>query len=267
MVRPDLSGFKTTLSVDWVRGFIVRIDELLDTDFILIRNDLSWQAKKLFERQIDTFNSENIVFQAWLCGLNENEGVKTVSNGRVLRLLEIVDRKAFATAVESFVSAHSWRPEFIAANSQRQWSNEADVSGYAGSLAANEIDFEGIYTLHALSLHRADKGLKAEIWWEELRHEDANNQRFMFFHLVDQSGKILRNLQIPLKYAPPFDNLRWRYGSVTFGNPLPKEATALAIGIFRPTKELQNNEFLKPGKGVRDWGGIRVLVPIPVSAS
>jgi len=85
----------------------------------------------------------------------------------------------------------------------------------------------------------------------------------MFFHLVDLSGKILLDLYLTLdKYDPPFDNRRWRYGSVTFENPLPNEATSLAFGIFRP-----KHDFLKPDKGVRDWGGIRVLVPIPDSAS
>ena len=265
MVKLDLPVFKTVLSADWLRGFIIRTDQLLDVDFILIRKDLGLLSENIFDRQIDTYISECIVFQAWLCGLNGNAGLKTVSDGRVLRVIEIIDRKAFAYAVESFVAAHSWRPEFIAANSQRQWSNEADVSGYAGNLAAKEIDYEGIYTLHALVLRHADTGLKVELWWEEMRHENANRQRYMFFHLVDRSGKILHDLYLPLdNYVPPFDNRRWRYGSITFEQPLPNEATSLAFGIFRP-----NHDFLLPDKGVRDWGGIRVLVPvsnIPVSA-
>ncbi|MBI5589583.1 MAG: hypothetical protein HY881_03775 [Deltaproteobacteria bacterium] len=268
MVKPDLPFFKTISTVDWVRGFIVRTDQLLNVDYILIRKDLIRKAEKLLDRQIDTYISEYVVFQAWLCGLNENAGVKTVSDGRVLRLLEIIDRKAFAYALESFVAAHSWRPEFIAANSQRQWSNEADVSGYAGNFAAKEIDFEGIYRLHALSLCRVDTGLKVELWWEELRHENANGQRRMFFHIVDQSGKMLQDLYMPLdKYAPPFDNRRWCYGSVTFEQPIPNEVTSLAFGIFRPKNEFLNDDFLMPDKGVHDWGGRRVLVPISVSTS
>ena len=210
-------------------------------------------------QQIGNFNAECAVFQAWLYGLTENDGVKTVSDGRVLRLLEIVDRKAFAYALESFVAAHSWRPEFIAVNSQRRWWNEVSVSDYAKNPAAKEINFEGIYLLHALSLRHSDEGLKVEIWWEELRHEDANRDRHMFFHLVDQSGKILHNLSLSLdRYAPPFDGRRWRYGSVTFGQPLPDEATSLAFGIYRP-----NHKILMSDKGVHDWGGRRVLVPIP----
>jgi hypothetical protein len=145
---------------------------------------------------------------------------------------------------------------------------EADVSCHAGYLAAKGIDFEGIFTLHALSLCRAETGIKVEIWWEELHHEDAHRLRYMFIHLVDQSGKILYNLSLSLdKDAPPFDNRIWRYGSVTFVQPLSSEATSLVFGIFCPNNDFLNNDFLMPDKGVRDWGGFRVLVPIPVSAS
>ncbi len=289
IVRPDLPFFKTTLTIDWMHGFGVRVQQLMDADYILIRKDIAQNTQNSLDKQIDTNDSECAVFQewlfgldrnarvttsydlecavfqAWLYGLDRNAGVKTVSDGSVLRLLEIIDRRAFGYAVESFVGGHSWRPEFVAVNPQRWWNKE-DVSGYAANVAAREIDFNGIYVLHALSLHPSDEGIKVEIWWEELRHEDANKQRYMFFHLVDQSGKILSRSILPLdKYAPPFDNRKWRYESVTFEQPLPDEATSLAFGIFRPIQG--NDEFLMPDKGVRDWGGRRVLVPIPDSAS
>jgi hypothetical protein len=263
IVRPDLPFFKTALSIDWMNGFGVRVNQLLDADYILIRKDIAQNTQNSFDGQIDTYDLECAIFEVWLYGLDRNAGVRTVSDGRVLRLLDIVDRKAFAHTLESFVASHSWRPEFIAANSQQLWSDAADVSIYAGSVAAKEIDFDGIYRLHALSLRRADNALKVELWWEELRHEDANKQRNMFFHLVDQSGKILNAQSVSLdKYLPPFDNRKWRHEALTFEQPLHDEATSLAFGIFRP-----NHEFLMPDKGVRDWGGKRVLVPIPVSAS
>lgn len=262
IVKPDLPVFDAISTVDWARGFTVRTEQLLDTDYILVRKDLDRAAEKHFGRQIDTYYLESVVFQAWLCGLKGTAGVKTVSDGRVLRLLEIVDRKAFEIAVESFVATHSWRSEFIAANSQQRWWNEVTVSDYAINPAATEIDFEGIFVLHALSLRRADTGLKVEFWWEKLRHENANQRRHIFFHLVDQSGKILHDRSLPMdSYAPPFDDRTWRYGSVTFEQPLPEEATSLAFGIYSP-----HHAFLKPDKGVSDWEGVRVLVPIPFPA-
>ena len=258
MARPDLPAFKAISTVNWENGFVVKTDQLLSADYILVRKDLGRKAEKLTDKLIDTSDSESIFFQEWICGLNESAGVKIVTDGSVLRLLEIVNIKEFERATESFVSAHSWRPEFIAANSLRRWWNEADVSGYTTNLAVKEIDFMEIYTLHALLVRRVDTGIKVEYWWEEMRHEEANKQRYMFFHLIDQSGKILDDIAVSLSvYAPPFDNRRWRYGAITFQQPLPNEVSSLAFGIYRP-----NHEFLMPDKGVRDWEGQRVVVPI-----
>jgi len=165
IVRPDLPVFKSISTVDWKNGFVVKTDQLLNADYILIRKDLGRKAEKLSDRLIDTSDSESIVFQEWLCGLHENAGVKAVSDGRVLRLLEIVDRKEFERAVESFVSERSWRSEFIAANSQQRWSNEADVFDYVKDPAVKEIEFAGYYALHVVFLSRSDTGLKVEFWW------------------------------------------------------------------------------------------------------
>lgn len=116
MLRPELPVFHTTTSVDWVRGFVVRTHEMLNADFILLRTDLTPQAERILHDRIDTFNSECIVFQSWLCGLEEKDGIKTVSDGRILRVAEIVDRKAFAEVLEAFLNKHSWRPAFLEEN-------------------------------------------------------------------------------------------------------------------------------------------------------
>ncbi len=260
MVRPDLPFFTPLHPIDWINGFGVRMDQLLNVDFILIRKDLAQDASHLLlTRNIDSFHSECAVFQAWLYGLAEKDGVKTVSDGRVLQLLEVVEGKAFARALESFVAAHSWRPEFQAANPQRLWWNEADAFIHAQNPTAKEIAFDGIYIVHMVSLKQSDTDLQVEIWWDELRREEENRDRHLFFHLVDRSGNILRDLYLPLnRHDSPFVDKTWRYGSLTFKEPLPKEATALAFGIFRP-----NHEMLTADKGARDWGGKRVLLPIP----
>lgn len=263
LVWPDLPVFKTASMVDWVNGFVVKTDQLLNADYILVRKDLNSMAEKLNGRMIDTSDAENILFQAWLSSLDINAGVKPFSEGSVLRLLEIVDRKAFEYAVATFMSEKFWRPEFIAANSPPRWSNKAGVSEYAKEPAATEIVFGDAYQLHVLSLHRLGTGLKIELWWEKLLCEGPNSQQIMFFHLVDPSGKMLMDFYLPLdKYYPPFDDRRWRYGTVTVDQPLPDDATAVAFGIFSP-----DHRFLMPDKGVQDWNGIRVLVPIPINES
>jgi len=208
MARPDIPAFKAISTVNWENGFVVKSDQLLSADYILIRKDLGRKAEKLTDKRIDTSDSESILFQEWICGLNENAGVKTVTDGSVLRLIEIVNTKEFERATESFVWAHSWRPEFITANSLRRWWNEVDVSGYTTNLAVKEIDFMEIYMLHGLLARRVDTGIKVEYWWEEMHHEEANNQRIMFFHLVDQAGKIFHDRSMPLDTYVPYRSVR-----------------------------------------------------------
>lgn len=113
--------------------------------------------------------------------------------------------------------------------------------------------------MHALAINRTEDGIKIEAWWEELRNEELNSQRFLFLHLIDSSGKILFNKQILLyPYEPPFDSRRWRRGTVTFNLQLPHEkVTSLAFGIYHP-----NNSFLLADKGRTDWEGKPVLIPL-----
>lgn len=256
VIRPDLPVFRDIYMVDWVNGITVRIDQILDADYILISKHFQ-MAEETSNQKNDAFVSESILFQKWLLDLNNNSGLRIVSDGNSLRLLQIVDVKAFANGLESFVEGRSWRREFISANSIPEWTNAENLSAVAHNLIAKEIDFGGVYLLHGMLLHTEDSSLTVDLWWEEKRHEEENSQRYMFFHLVDSSGKILRDLSLPLnKYLPPFSNRKWKHGSVNFGS-IPNDTVYLAFGIYRP-----NHEYLIPDKGTRDWYGKRVLVPI-----
>jgi hypothetical protein len=104
-----------------------------------------------------------------------------------------------------------------------------------------------------LSLERSGNSIKVEAWWEELRHEEANDQRFLFLHLVDSSGKILHNQQIALHpYQPPHETRRWRYAAVTFDEVSP-DAASLAVGVYQ-----RRGAFLMADKGrptgMAGWG-------------
>ncbi len=114
------------------------------------------------------------------------------------------------------------------------WWNSETVKAAAGKLAVEDIGFGGVYKLHALAINRVEQGIKIEVWWEELRHEEANNQRYLFFHLVDKSGKIIHNRQIELfPYKPPDKEKRWRHGEATFNGVLSDgNLTSLAFGIY-----------------------------------
>lgn len=261
MMRPELASFSPVHPLDWVRGFAIRINELLNCDYIVVNkfNDAHIN-KYLSSVHVDTFDTESKVFESWFFTQNERSGLDTVSDGRKLRLLRVADRAALNRALDQFISTRVWRPEFRMAN-RPVWWNSATVKAFAGKLTVEDIGFGGIYKLHALAIRRFEREIKIEVWWEELHHEDANGQRFLFLHLVDKSGKIIYGRHIELfPYTPPYKEKRWRHGEATFNWVQPDDSLAsLAFGITdRP-----NGQFLKADKRMpSDWEGRRVLVPL-----
>jgi hypothetical protein len=246
--------------MDWTLGFVVRMNDLLDSDYVLIRKYGKPEVEKFFAiKQIDSFWHESSTFESWLSTLNERSGVEIASDDRILRLLRIADRAALSRAVDQFISMREWRPEFKAAN-QPMWWNKDAVRAAVGKPAAEDIGFDGVYKLHALAINRVGQGIKIDIWWEELRHEEENNQRYLFFHLCDKSGKIIHNQQIALfPFKPRDKEKRWRHGETTFNGVLSdSNLSSLAFGIYGPSGQLLMDDKSMPS----DWGGRRVLVPL-----
>ncbi len=267
IVRPELPSFSPVDPMDWSRGFAVRTGELLDSDYVLVRKNFRNRegAARFASKSFDTFDAEFDAFDGWLSTLNEESGVAVASDGPLLRVLRIVDRDALSRAVERFVADHAWRPEFVAANVKAPptWWHVDAVAVAAPKSVAADIRFGELYKLHALSIDRVGNDIKIEAWWEELRHEDANDRRYLFLHLVDASGAILYIHQIALHpYKPPDSDRKLRYSSETFLGILPNASiTSLAFGVYEAGQA--DGGYLMPDKGQTDWGGKRVLVRIP----
>jgi len=259
-INPSLETFHVLRPQDWLHGFVVRTSQMIGCDYILINKSIPADdiTRLLNVKNIDNFELESTVFQAWLSTLNEDSGLKVVSDGHKLRLLQVINRKAFERAIGEFVTARSWRHQFKAENPPVWWDPQS-VFNYTKNIVAHEIKFSDIYLVHAISINYIDKQIKIEVWWEELRHEEENNHRFMFFHLLDSSENIIGNQQVAVyPYMPLSEDHRWRYGSVTFDLLYTADKLAsLAFGIYQPT-----GEFLMPDKGATDWDGRRVLIPI-----
>ena len=260
ITKPDFPTFCTCSPLDWVRGFVVRIDDLLSSDYILFQpvkdDDEIQRAMRL--GHIQTFRDESRVFHAWLTQLTGQDGIKVISDDLV-RLLEITDRVWFERQIERFISARSWRSAFKAANPRRWWS-ASEVASYVNQEpAASDIGFGDLYKLHVMVLSRAGKEIKIEFWWEELQHEDYNRQRLMFFHFIDSEGRIRSQQHISLgRYAPIYSDCRWRYGVVKFDPSIDSNISALAFGVWHP----DSKGMLMADKGVRDWNGRRVVIPL-----
>jgi len=137
--RPEPAFIRRVLPIDWLRGFAVRLEELLDSDYILIRKYGGPDVSLLAANKFDSFASEAKAFELWLATLNEKSGVEVASDGRTLRVLHIADRRALNRALDAFVSAHSWRREFVVANQPMWWSAET-VSAYTGIWRRKKLD-------------------------------------------------------------------------------------------------------------------------------
>jgi hypothetical protein len=121
----------------------------------------------------------------------------------------------------------------------------------------------------AIRASEADNGVRVDLWWEEVRHEEANEQRYLFLHLVDAQGTILQGQQIPLfPYAPPSADKRLRYATATFHDVLPNAAIrGLAFGVYEPQRK-DGGLLSSSGNARMDWGNKRNIIAIaPVEAT
>jgi hypothetical protein len=265
-VHPRLPTFEPVSPMDWTRGFVVRIDELLDSDYIVTRKFADRSAESRFAaKAFRTFDAESNAFDGWLSTLDARSGVETVSDGKAVRVLRIVDRALLASAVRNFVSRHDWRPEFVAANrpSPPPWT---DARGAAEALAApavGPVTFQDLYVIQALAAYESDNGVRVDVWWQESKHDEANGRRYLFLHLIDAKGAILQSRQLSLfPYVPPSPDKRWRYATATFLDVLPNASIrGLAFGIYEPSRP-DGGLLTSAGTGRTDWGGKRTLVPI-----
>ncbi|MCK5539434.1 MAG: hypothetical protein KAI69_00785, partial [Deltaproteobacteria bacterium] len=263
VVNPNSPTFSILRPVDWVRGFVIRVDDLLSSDYICfepLKDDEFYVAMEL--KQIQSFKDENRVFRAWLSMLTVKDGIEIVSDGSV-RLLEITDLTLFEYLIEQFISSRTWRSEFKEANPRRWWS-DSEVSSYilSNKSVAKEIEFGDLYRLHVMTISCLGEKIKIEFWWEALRDDDKSWERRMFFHFIDSEAKIRSQQSVSLDgYKPPSPQRRWRYGAVEFDPSIDAEISALAFGVWHPDRKVG---LLTADKGVRDWNDRRVLIPLNV---
>jgi hypothetical protein len=256
--KPDVSTVRFSRPIDWLRTSAYRFNDLLEADYLLVTPvrgaTLPNEGKTLM-----SYFEEEQVMRVWISTLTEADGVNVEINLPNMLLLKVVDRSALRKAVANFTKRFTWRNETAAANQPVWWSAQT-LSASARNPAAEDIGFGGVYKLHALAINRVEQGIKIDVWWEELRHEEVNNQRHLFIHLVDKSGKIIYNQQIALFPYKPLDaEKRWRHGSTTFYGVLPDgNLTSLAFGIYQPSGQFLLTDKQMPS----DWEGRRVLIPL-----
>ena len=271
-LNPKLPTFEPVSPMDWSRGFVVRTNELIDSDYIVTRKFGDRSPESRFAaKEFPNFDTESNAFDGWLSTLDKRSGVETESESTSVRVLRVTDRDLFATAVRKFVSEHTWRPAFHAANRPMPsaWSDAKGAAEELRSPATAPVAFEDVYVIHAIRASEADNGVRVDVWWEEVRHDAGNDRRYLFLHLVDAQGAILQSQQIALfPYAPPSADKRWRYSTATFHDVLPNDSIrGLAFGVYEPQRK-DGGLLSSSGSPRMDWGDKRSLIGItPVEAA
>jgi len=260
ILRPELASFSNAHPLSWSRGFAVRIHELLSCDHILVYKHSPENIKRfLVPAAFSTFESERLAFEGWFSLQSRASGLETVSDGPRLRLMRIADFAALNRAIDQFIAAHRWRPEFYEANPPLWWDPDT-IKNAAPGKKFGTLRLGALYELHTLSVNRTAKDLHVDIWWNEILHDEANAGRYLFFHLIDKSGNIKYNKQLALfPYAPPYPERKWRYGTVTFRGVLPDDdLVSIGLGEHRSGNVSLSVESALP----TEWEGRRALIPL-----
>ena len=267
---PNISAY---IPIDWQRPSTVRMEDLLRCDFIAVEPILTSAARDaiLARREITDFASLIELINAWIPGLDAADGVAVVSETRV-RLVRITDRVNFEAAIARLEEGHDLPEAYRNANPQRWWSAaELAARGPApkGNIAFHRTaEPTAIVWLRAAEVTQASDGLRAAFWLESVAPDILDDRWLIFAHLIGGGGEIVANAQIDLIPGTRRTSERAiRHYTVSYPNR-PKGAVALAFGIYKPGSTDQEYLFADQGasdSSTRDWGGRRVILPLPAS--
>ena len=130
----------------------------------------------------------------------------------------------------------------------------AALSGFAGA------GFGQLFVLRALELRCAPTAVTLRLQWQSLTAQPL--QRTVAVHLVDAAGAIRAQADYPQSAAAGARveaGQVWTDQLVLGKDQLPAGVSQVAIGLFEPTSQ----QLLTIAHGGTDWGGHRLLVPLP----
>ena len=258
--EPRLPGFKVRLPVTWLTRHVFRLEQIIDSDFILFTpvNDAGQRTDLLSRRNVADFPEESALFHAWFSERTDADGVQVEFNTPDLRLLKVIDQHKLRNALEGFLHQHSW-PEFFRIVNPQHWWSQAQVESAFGvhPPALRDVRFADRFTLPAVVIARSKDLTVVRVWWKPNRSFDSRGCE-MFFHFMDAHGTIINTQSIELAGRELPDDAKYdiRLEVIVFPDS-NSEAKNLGFGIT------MNGEALLADQGKRDWGGKRVLLSLP----
>jgi hypothetical protein len=258
--EPALPGFKVRLPVTWLTRHVFRLEQIIDSDYILFTpvSDAGWRASLLSRRNVADFPEESALFHAWFSERTEADGVQREFNTPDLRLLKVTDRRKLRKAVEAFLQQHSW-PEFFRIVNPQHWWSQAQVESAFGLYppTLRGVHFADRFTVSSIAVSHDGDLIVIRVWWKPNRSCDSAGSE-MFFHFLDARGAIISAQTIDLadRALPGDSEHDVHLDVVAFPDP-NSEAKTLGFGIS------VKGESLSVDQGKRDWGGKRIVLSLP----
>jgi hypothetical protein len=261
-IHPDAPPVSITGPVDWQRPAMFRFGEIDNADYILFEPMTDAAARRRIAERYDVpdFVSEQAVMQAWATELGSSDGVQTVSDSGIARVLQIVEPSLLEQSFQRVYASHRWRPEFFAGVPRRlsEAQFREELGPDAGKhLILRDTEFDSLLIVRGLRISRRGTQLAVQVWWQPLR-DNVTADWVFFIHTIDEAGNILYADQISLARPERRRGSGEIYadvGTVPARGPGPLR---LAVGFFRPGHALP-----LASRGERDWGGRRVIVSVP----
>jgi hypothetical protein len=254
--------------VDWVRPSTYRLAEIYEADYVLFEPLRNHDAKAAAPAgmSVQDFRQETELFNAWFTGALNHQGLAVVSQTPTLRLLRVTDTRKLEAALRDLQGRYTWRPAFVAANPRVWWNKRALAELKVDSVKGlDETRFGDHFELDAVGLHRRGSHVDVRLWWHRLGYTPDTDWYF-FFHSIDSNGTITGNHNLRLTHRMPRrpeDNIR--YDTMSFDIPPDDTTEAIAFGIYGLYGG--SADPLPASKGLRDWNGHRVIIPLPKAQS
>jgi len=243
--------------IDWQRPSTFRTDEIVNASYILFDPR---QLGVSGLHKVPDFLAERSVFEDWARRLSVDDGVERRSAGEDSVLLRIVDPVRLQASLDHLMESHEWRPTFAAANPAKWWSEVAVENALQQAAPAIErVRFGGRFEVRAvIARPLPDRGMQMTMWVRPLVNGDETGW-VMLVHAVDAAGQILATADVELGPMSPPSGRTERCLQRKF--VLPVGSARIAIGFYKDAA------LLIADGGDRDWGGKRVLLPLPNPAA
>jgi hypothetical protein len=127
---PAKPSFYVQFPITWFSPSAYHLRDFLRSRYIVFVpvSDPDTARAILVEPSLDDFWQEYDLFHSWFSTLNENDGVRTVSETSS-RLIEIINAQSFRNSLAVLVKNHSWPRPFITVNSDFEDSPIVESTG------------------------------------------------------------------------------------------------------------------------------------------